>query len=156
MNTLRTARLICATSICLALASCSHFMSQPTLLERQALCDQLDILEKKDYEKVKRHPAQVAEFNEALVQSLNKVLTHYEAPKWDGKKYYGEIKIDLDAEGLIVQTLLAEPSGSSVLDEAMLKAANSTEQLVLPEDKCVARLMTSCPVILHYSEEDMK
>lgn len=131
-------------------------MPQPTLQERQALCDRLDEVEKKDYLKVEAHPVLKAELIEALTQSIEKVFTHYDAPKWDGKYYYGEIKIDLDAQGLIVQTLLAKPSGSSVLDEAMLKAANSTKQLVLPEDKCVARLMTSSPVVLHYSEKDMK
>ena len=102
------------------------------------------------------NPQQKKEFDRVLTDNVGKVLQNYVAPKKDGKKYYGEIRFTLDAQGFIDQANFKIRSGNDQLDQAVLNALIATRKLDLSSDAYVSRAVTMFPMLFYYSDEDME
>jgi len=93
-------------------------------------------------------------FKQAYFQAWKQIEKNWKAPKKDGGKYQGEIKIEIDvATGLILRVNVSKPSGHSGLDDSMVIAIKKTRQLKMPENKSVAETMRHLRV--WYTDEDM-
>lgn len=101
-------------------------------------------------------PQQKQEFNRVLNDNVGKVLQNYVAPKKDGKKYYGEIRFTVDAQGFIDQANFKIRSGNDQLDQAVLNALIATRKLDLSADSYVSHAVTMFPMVFYYSDEDME
>lgn len=101
-------------------------------------------------------PQQKQEFNRVLNDNVGNVLKNYTPPKKDGKRYYGEIRFTVDAQGFIDQANFKVRSGNDQLDQAMLNALIATRKLDLSADAYVSRIVTMFPMVLNYSDEDME
>jgi outer membrane biosynthesis protein TonB len=82
----------------------------------------------------------------------NKIISKIIAPKYDGQKYYGTVKIRLGIDGEILSIILKE-SGHSLLDAAVIKAILKTDSIKMPSDESV--VMSMRVVKFWYNEESM-
>ena len=93
--------------------------------------------------------------NQHLADQVDYIFSSFDAPKKDGKSYYGEISILLDENGLISDVTMKSPSGNTQLDEAVFKTVIRAKRLSLPADPLIRKAMVTSPLTLNYSDEDM-
>jgi outer membrane biosynthesis protein TonB len=93
--------------------------------------------------------------NTHLTSEAGYIFTFHKPPKKDGKKYYGEISLLLDSNGVIAEIALKLPSGSDVLDESVYKALVEAKKLKLPSDPILRKAMITAPLTLNFSHEEM-
>jgi chemotaxis protein histidine kinase CheA len=93
--------------------------------------------------------------NTHLTSEAGYIFSFHKTPKKDGKKYYGEISLLLDALGNIAEITLKLPSGSDALDESVYNALVQAKRLKLPSDPIIRKAMVTAPLTLNYSDEEM-
>lgn len=96
------------------------------------------------------------EFSRVLTDNVGLIIKNYVKPKKDGKKYKGEIRFFIDAQGFIAEANFKTRSGSEALDKAMLDALLATRKLELSRDAYVNKVVAGFPILLDYSDEDME
>jgi hypothetical protein len=99
---------------------------------------------------------QKKEFDRILQKNVERILQHFHPPAKDGKKYYGEIRFVMDDTGRIIEADYKILSGHDELDQSMLEALNETVRMDLPVEPLVRQAFVTAPIILNYSDEDMK
>jgi len=90
-----------------------------------------------------------------LKRHLDKIMSNYSAPIFDGNKYYGQITFCIDNKGKINQIELFQPSGSVDLDEALNAAVKKTVILPLPKSECLKSHTEYFKQTLYYDHNDM-
>ena len=98
---------------------------------------------------------EMQKLNQHLANQVQRIFSSFDAPKKDGRKYYGEISILLDEDGGISHLTMKRPSGNSLLDNAVYETVVRTGKLSLPQDPLIRKAMVTSPLTLSYSDEDM-
>ena len=97
----------------------------------------------------------LSDYEKHLTSEAEYIFSFHKPPKKDGKKYYGEISLLLDALGNIAEITLKLPSGSDALDESVYNALVQAKSLKLPNAPLLRKAMITAPLTLNYSDEEM-
>ena len=127
--------------------------------DRNELVCHLEEIEKRKTECVAKNlsPELKQVYTSAMKEGIEKILSNYNPPKYDGGKYSGEINFCLNANGGIDSAMLYKASGHRGLDVAMMKAIKKTKDIIaVPDNECLANSFYFNQLKLYYDQNDMQ